>query len=713
MDVSHVETNYVEELPLPNNWTTPPTIEDLIQNLNDSKSYHDENVSKIKSHLAHLNITGSVKLPKIVGRSSVQPPLIRKHAEWRYAALTEAFLSNNDMVACKPRTAADKLSAQQHQVLLNYQLNNVINKQLFVDSAVRTSVDEGTIFARVGWEVDTREDIKEVPIFDFYPAESREQVEELQQAALLQQRDKYAFAQLIPEHIQQALQLTEQAQQPIYPIQIGSEEVVNEVLLKNQPTLEVCEAEHCYPDPSCGGDLDKANFFIYSFETSKSELRKQGRYSNIDRVSTATNSVLAAADHQVDSFEFKDDPRKKLIAYEYWGYWDVDGSGMTTPIVATWINNTLIRLEENPYPDGKIPFASAQYLPVRGSLYGDPDGVLLRDNQAIVGAVTRGAIDLLARSANAQEGMAQDALDAVNKRRYQRGENYEFRPGMNPTQAILNHVYPEIPNSVGLMLSMQNNEAESITGVKPYTGGLSGKALGDTATGIRGVLDAATKRETAILRRLTDLVQKCMTKIAAMNAAFLSDEEIIRVTDEEFVTIKREELAGNFDISIEVSTAEQDNSKAEQLAFLLQTMGNSMPLEMSQLVLSDIARLRKMPNLAKRIEEYQPQPDPMQQQLAMLEIQIKQLELAELQSKVHKTQADTQLSQAKTQETLARSGNIQSDTDQKDLDFIEQHSGVKHERDMQQDKAQSEGNMALEILKADLAKSMPKSKSQK
>ena len=35
-----------------------------------------------------------------------------------------------------------------------------------------------------------------------------------------------------------------------------------------------------------------------------------------------------------------------------------------------------------------------------------------------------------------------------------------------------------------------------------------------------------------------------------------------------------------------------------------------MPPEMSQMILADIAKLRKMPDLAKRIEEYQPQPDP-------------------------------------------------------------------------------------------------------
>ena len=211
-------------------------------------------------------------------------------------------------------------------------------------------------------------------------------------------------------------------------------------------------------------------------------MKREGRYSNLDSIKVSTGSVLAAPDHTIvgdQSFEFKDSARQKFVAYEYWGYWDVDGSGVTTPIVVTWVGDTVIRMEANPYPDGAIPFVSTQYLPVRKELYGEPDGALLKDNQAIVGAVTRGAIDLLARSANAQEGMRQDALDAVNKRRYKKGENYEFNPTIgDPRAAIIQHQYPEIPNSVGLMLTLQNNEAESITGVKPYSGGMSGDALG-------------------------------------------------------------------------------------------------------------------------------------------------------------------------------------------------------------------------------------------
>jgi hypothetical protein len=158
-------------------------------------------------------------------------------------------------------------------------------------------------------------------------------------------------------------------------------------------------------------------------------------------------------------------------------------------------------------------------------------------------------------------------------------------------------------------------EAESLTGVKAYSSGIGSAALGDVAAGIRGALDAASKRELGILRRLANGIVEIGRKIIAMNGEFLSEEEVVRVTNEEFVTVRRDDLPGNFDLKLTISTAEADNQKAQELAFMLQTMGNSMPMDMSQMILADIARLRKMPDLAKKIETYQPQPDPMAQKM--------------------------------------------------------------------------------------------------
>jgi len=88
-------------------------------------------------------------------------------------------------------------------------------------------------------------------------------------------------------------------------------------------------------------------------------------------------------------------------------------------------------------------------------VFGEPDAELLEDNQAISGALTRGMIDLLGRSANSQQGIQKGMLDITNRRRFESGEDYEFNPSTNPNSGLIQHKYPEIPRSALELLVAQ------------------------------------------------------------------------------------------------------------------------------------------------------------------------------------------------------------------------------------------------------------------
>ena len=680
-------------------WEKEPSVSDLKSDYDSSRSAHDAQMGKIQEWLNNLNIEGSAKPPKKAGRSSVQPRLIRKQAEWRYSALTEPFLSTQELFEVDPVSWEDKASAIQNKLLLNYQFNIEINKVKFIDDYVRAAVDEGTVIVRVGWRNQEKTEKKTVPVYAYYPASSPEQIAALAEAAQLKAQNPNAYNTL-PDDIQESVEYSLNKGAPYVATVEGAEEVEVTSVVKNQPTVEVVNPQNVVIDPTCMGDINNAQFVVYSFETSKSELEKDGRYTNLDKITVDQASPLNTPDHaseDTSAFNFKDDARKKFIAYEYWGFWDIDGNGVTTPIVATYVGNTMIRLERNPFPDQQIPFVVVPYLPIRRSIYGEPDGALLEDNQKIIGATTRAMIDILARSANGQTGVRKDMLDVTNRRKFDKGEDYEFNVGADPRQGIYMHTHPEIPQSAPLMIQYQNNEAESLTGVKAFSSGISGQALGDVAAGIRGALDAASKRELGILRRLAEGIIAIGRKFVTMNAEFLSEEEVVRVTNEQFVRVRRDELTGNFDLKLSISTAEADNQKAQELAFMLQTMGNNMDFSMVQMILSDIARLRNMPDLAKRIEEYQPQPDPIAQEKAQLEVELIRAKIAAENARAASYGADAQ-------KKVSDARNKDSDTDLKNLDYVEQESGVKQARDVEkiqsQARAQSETKIIDHILKS-------------
>ena len=678
-------------------WAKEPTVSQLRQDLLDAKSAHDTHVGNVKRWLDNLQAKNVAGFKKTPGRSSIIPKLIRKQAEWRYAALSEPFLSTDDLFNVLPMTYEDRNSALQNGLVLNNQINTQLNKTKFIDEYVRAAVNEGSVIVRVGWEYLTEKQTVTVPQIEYRAAPQAmpmmQQLDQLQQVSPQEYQNQEA-------ELLQAHALYRQHGVPYLPAVVGKQEEEIEKVLVNRPTLKVCDHRNVIVDPSCEGDMPNAKFVIYGFETSLSELRKAGLYTNLDRINVDGSSPLSQPDYSsVDesNFNFSDESRKRIVAYEYWGFWDIDGSGITKPIVATFVNNTMIRLAENPYPDQAIPFVIVPYLPVAKSVYGEPDGELLEDNQKIVGAVTRGMIDILGRSANGQIGIRKDALDVTNRRKFERGMDYEFNTNVDPRQAIFMHTYPEIPQSVQFMLGMQNAEAESLTGVKAFNNGISGQGLGDTAASVRGALDASSKRELGILRRLADGMIQIGRKIIAMNAEFLSEEEVVRVTNEQFVTVRRDDLAGNFDLRLTISTAEEDNQKAQELAFMLQTLGPNEDPKIRTMVLADICRLRKMPDLAQRLESYQPQPDPLAQEKAQLEVELLKAQIANERAKAMSYQASAQLDQAKVGTEQAQAREIHSNSDLKDLDYVEQESGVKQERDLQKQRQQAEANTRMKV----------------
>jgi hypothetical protein len=672
-------------------WHSEPNLRTLKQELEDARPAHQIQMQRINRWNDLMMAKGAAKAAKVKGRSSVQPKLIRRQAEWRYSALSEPFLGSNKIFKLDPTTFEDEASAKQNELVINWQFRTKLNRVKLIDDYIRATVDEGTSILRVGWKRNVIQVNVPTPVFTHYPVQDEAAMQVLQAALQLAEEDPRGYDEQTDPAVKAAVDYYNEVQEATVAIQTGVQDVPTDKVLENRPTVEVMNPANVVIDPTCNGDFDKAMFAVVSFETNKAELLKDGdRYKNLDRVNWQGNSPVTSENHETDTpdnFNFGDSARKKVVAYEYWGFWDTKGDGTLTAIVCTWIGDVMIRMEENPFPDEKLPFVVVTYLPVKRGLFGEPDAELLEDNQKILGAVSRGMIDLLGRSANSQQGFAKGMLDPLNRRRYENGQDYEFNPNVSPNAGLIEHKYPELPQSGLMMLNLQNQEAEALTGVKSFGGGISGEAYGDVAAGIRGVLDAASKREMAILRRIAKGMADVALKITAMNAVFMSEKEIVRVTNKEFVEVFRDDLKGNFDLVVDISTAEIDAAKAEDLAFMLQTIGPKADPSMVTMILAEIADLKRMPALAEKLRRFQPAPPSEQEQERM------RLEVEKLQAEVDKLKSEAALNNAKAAEAMAKKEML-------DLDYVEQESGTKHAREMQILKAQSEGNQQLAVTKA-------------
>lgn len=568
------------------------------------------------------------------GKSEIVSRDIKRQDEWQHASVKDPFVSTADIIRCNPVTYEDRMAAEQNQLVLNYQFTRQFNRYQFMTDIIKLYYSEGTVVVKTGWDYEDKEVEVKLPVFDVDPITGE-------------------------------------------PRQIGEKLTKQLQVLINRPDAAVCRIEDVYIDPTCMGDIDKAQFVAYRYESDISTLRKTKKYKNLDKVARTMGADADARDDYEEEdetfFKFQDQPRKKLLVYEYWGNFDIRGTGVAEPVVATWVGDILIQLETNPMPDRKIPFLILKNNSIPFKNYGEADAELIGDNQKITTAIKRGIIDNMANSNNSQKGIRVGALDTLNKKRFLNNKNFEFN---GSREDFFEGNYNQIPQSVFNVLELINNETESITGVKGFTGGISGNNLGSTATSARGALDAVSVRRLDIVRNIAEnLIKPLMRKWMAYNSEFLREEEVIRITNEEFVPIKRDDLKGAIDIQIEVSTAEDNSSKAQELAFLLQTLGQQLDPNMMKLLMGQIAKLHKMPDLAKQIQEFQPQPDPIMEEMKVLELEKLKSEINERNSRTDENEIDKFAKQAKAGLDIAKTKQLESDTDLKDLEFTKKANG--------------------------------------
>lgn len=371
------------------------------------------------------------------GKSAIVSLDIKRQSEWAHAALVDPFVGTTDVIKCTPVTWEDREAARQNELLLNTQFCRQFDRYNFMTTAIKVLDMEATCVVQTGWEYDDEKIEVEREIVEVDPYTGEEY--------------------------------------------IAIEKVEETKVLTNRPTAIVRRNEDVYIDPTCMGDHDKMQFVIVRYETDLSTLRQDGRYKNLDKIQAGSEDANSHDDYEtkygkISSFTFEDNPRKKMVMYEYWGNYDINDDGIAEPIVCAWVGSTVIRLELNPYPDKKPPFIIVPFNKIPFEIYGESNADLISDNQKIKTAITRGIIDNMNQSNNGMIGIKKGALDPGNREKFMKGKPFEFNGSPNDFwQGSFNN----IPGSAFDMLALMNNEIESITGIKSFSGGITGSSLGN------------------------------------------------------------------------------------------------------------------------------------------------------------------------------------------------------------------------------------------
>ena len=697
------------------NWKNEPTFSDLEADKTNSSHFQSsirENLLKYEEIRSGGKIIEKTK----PGKSTTRPLLVRKQNEYKYAALEDAILGTQDLFDIRGVGPEDEASAEQNQILLNYQFRYKIKIDKLIEEIVRTNVDEGSVICKVGWKSEYGKVIEqqEVPIYA-PPEESYDLMMQMVESG-----------EMTIEQMQAMIETGE-------PVQTGVEykNVEVEKLILNHPTIDVRNSANIIIDPTCEGDIEKAQFLIEEYPISLAELKKQEYKEETIEVKTVNSSGkevikketksrgiyknLDFIDENAEEFKYSDyngetaknskmtgKSRKKLSAYDYWGFWDIHDNGTTVPIVATWVGGVLVRLEENPFGHKKIPYVIAKYMPVKREVMGEPDAVLLEENQEAVGKTTRAIQDIMALDAVNQEFIDETFFPSpVERENYRLGKTVFFRSGMNPKNAIFkNNVNPVNPIALQ-WINSQISDAEAMSGTT-----LNNNSVNGISVNAQKRIDSSnSKRESSVLRRITGMLVDAARLIISMNAEFLSEEEVVRNTNKEYVKISRDDLAGAHDITIDIQTPETNNAIAQDLAMILQTGQQTMYPELSKKIWARILKLKGQYDLSRDFMEYQaPAPDPKQQELLDMQIEEQRLKIEKVKkdieevdsrineriSRVIENEKDVEnkqsqniLRQNQAAESAARTRKLEAEADIIDKDFVNDVTGAKRTKEIE------------------------------
>lgn len=605
-----------------------------------AKNENDNKISKWED-IKNSRLYGT----EVDHKSKYVSDLTESLLDWQIPSIVDPFTSSQDVISAKPVTHLDTAIAAQEEAVLTYQVVCKLDHYSFMTDLVTYIAEKGTAFVKTGWEFQEEEQEVPQPIIVMNPMTGQEE-------------------------------------------QIGEEMVMQMVTTVNRPTRSVIDPVDIRMDPTCGGKIADASFIIHDWETDLSSLRKDGRYKNLDQLlgQLERDTTYQTKDTTDSIFRFEDDARKKLIAHEYWGNYDLNGDGIAEPIVVTWIGDIIIREEDNPLPGQEIPFEKAVYKKVPGAIWGKPLAAKTGKRQHIDSVLHRGIFDDMKLANNGQTGTKKGFTDEANLRKMKQGKDFEYNTNMSD---VYQDQYRGLSQAVFQVLDRNERSAETAVGVSLMNHGTGGNALGSSAAAVSATTSSSAKREMHIVRGIAeDCIIPMLKKFSKYNREFLSPEEVMMITDKEYVTPGN---SSEFDIKLTLESAETRAAKAQSTGFVLQTMGPNMPQASQQKLLARYMKLIGEPDIAHAIEN--PEPDPAQEAAQQRAEQMAELEMQLLAAQIENERAKGEENRVDIQLKLAKTRQINSGSDLTDLDYLEKEQGLPHEREMEKQRVASEGKM--------------------
>ncbi len=241
--------------------------------------------------------------------------------------------------------------------------------------------------------------------------------------------------------------------------------------------------------------------------------------------------------------------RMRVILYECYLKSDIDDDGLLEDAIVTVANDKLLRAVENPY--GRAPFFDLVPFWDSYQVWGKMGLTeIIQDTQDSHTALLRQMLVSL--------GLSNQYRAVVDSSTIELGDliddNMFIRSKGNPQNAFLPLPHPGLNSQNFQFFEYLKGLLEEWTPITRYNQGLDASSLNKTATGINMIMTASQQRQEEIVRNFAETgIRDLFRFLIQLNQRYLDQEQIVRLQNE-VLEFSPDDLAGDFDLSVDASS---------------------------------------------------------------------------------------------------------------------------------------------------------------
>lgn len=610
---------------------TDDLVDNVIKDIRYAEDYFDTNVKPsilLRYKLLHSSVDYyKEKFPNLSEYTNFTTSDIKDAVEWMMPSFVEIFFGADKLVGIEGRTEDDNPEALDK--LIEFQVKTLNDGYALLSQWFRDPLEAGLGVIKCKW-------VKRIEKRKEWQTISQEQMEMADADTMLDVKDN---------------------EDGTFDVRVEVEEVT-----KNQPVIENIQPGCWIYSPD--KDIDGVSLFEahrhYMFEDDLLRLEKEGYYKNVKDIEFS-NAIGVDASTSIDEIadaianftgeqtpETSDDNdsgmsvnrRNKILVYECYGKYIVDGSGLEQHCEIHIAGKTILRKKINVYKRPLFFDCNAfdrSYLRWKEAI-----ADVLQDIQDLRTALMRQII--------INTAINNDRKVAVDKRQSQAISDIQegskmIRLDLQGNASIKDVLdfapQHDLAGETFPLIEMLQGMSEQRTGVTRYNQGLDADSLNKTATGITKIMAASQQKLRMAARNIARGLVKFYRYLVELNQRNLDEEVIVRLTGE-YYRIQPDDITGKYDVDIVSNIGLQDSQLTTQNLMLLFTqilpgmlqMGVASPLGIyttAEKIVEEMGFTKPSEMIGMSKEEVQQtlqQADAMQQLPMMLAQLMKQAGIA-------------------------------------------------------------------------------------